>query len=127
MAVDKKADMLARRFNTLRTQRSVWESHWQEIADYCLPRKADITKRRQEGDKRTELIFDATAIHAVELLSASLHGMLTNASTPWFALTFSEPSIRADDAAMEWLERATARMYEAFHRSNFQQEIHELY
>ena len=127
MAVDKKADMLARRFDTLRTQRSVWESHWQQIADYCLPRKADITKRRQEGDKRTELIFDATAIHAVELLAASLHGMLTNASTPWFTLTYSEPDMRANDAAMEWLEAATARMYEAFHRSNFQQEIHELY
>ena len=127
MAVDKKADMLARRFDKLRTQRSVWESHWQEIADYCLPRKADITKRRQEGDKRTELIFDGTAIHAVELLSASLHGMLTNASTPWFTLTYSDPGMRADDAAMEWLEGATARMYEAFHRSNFQQEIHELY
>lgn len=125
--VNKTADQLARRFDKLHTQRGVWESHWQEIADYCLPRKADITKRRQEGDKRTELIFDATAIHAVELLAASLHGMLTNASTPWFNLGFSDPAIENEDEAKEWLEGAQSRMYEAFHQSNFQQEIHELY
>jgi hypothetical protein len=127
MATDKTADTLAKRFDKLHGQRQVWEGHWQEIADYCLPRKADITKRRHEGDKRAELIFDATAIHSVELLSASLHGMLTNASTAWFTLSFTDTALRGDDAAMEWLEAATERMYEAFHRSNFQQEIHELY
>ena len=43
-----------------------------ELADYMLPRKADITKKRTQGDKRTELIYDGTAVHAVELLSSSL-------------------------------------------------------
>ena len=69
---------LDRRYNTLQIQRSNWESHWQQIADYMLPRKADSTKKREQGDKRTELLFDGTAIHAVELLASSLHGMLTS-------------------------------------------------
>ena len=77
---------LQRRFNKLRGQRSYWETHWQEVADYMMPRKADVTKRRSKGDKRTELIFDSTPLQAVELLAASLHGMLTNPSTPWFSL-----------------------------------------
>ncbi len=38
--------------------------------------------------KRSELIFDSSPLHAVELLSASLHGMLTNPATPWFSLKF---------------------------------------
>ena len=66
---DKTAAMLVDRFQQLRTQRSTWESHWQEIADYMLPRKADITQQRTRGDKRTELIFDGTAIHALEPVS----------------------------------------------------------
>ncbi len=57
---------LDRRFETLQRQRNVFEHHWQDCADYMLPRKADITKNRSEGDKRTELIYDSTAIHAVE-------------------------------------------------------------
>ena len=67
---DKKAAMLVDRFSTLKTTRSTWESHWQEIADYMLPRKADITQQRTRGDKRNQVIFDGTAIHALELLGS---------------------------------------------------------
>ena len=81
---DKNAEQIVRQFDSLAAQRSNWESHWQEVGDYIIPRKADITKARSGGDKRSELVFDGTALHAAELLSASLHGMLTNSSTAWF-------------------------------------------
>mgnify|MGYP005698005577 CR=1 FL=1 len=90
MAENDLAHILLSRFGSLENMRSTWESHWQEIADYVVPRKADVTKVRSGGDKRTELIFDGTAIHAAELMSASLHGMLTNASTKWFSLRFQD-------------------------------------
>ena len=118
---------LDRRYKTLQSQRSNWERHWQELADFMLPRKADITKKRTQGDKRTELIFDGTAIHAVELLASSLHGMLTSPSTPWFSMRYRNPELQRDDAANEWLEICMDQMYQHFNRSNFQQEIHELY
>lgn len=124
---DDKAVILARRLKRLESQRSTWESHWQEVADYMRPRKADITKKRSAGDKRAELIFDGTAIHAAELLAASLHGMLTNSSTTWFSLKFREPDLQDDDTAKEWLEKTEVVMYDAFARSNFQEQIHELY
>ena len=126
MADELGADLM-RRFQSLSTQRQVWESHWQEIADYVVPRKADVTKKRTDGDKRTELIFDSTAIHAAELMSASLHGMLTNASTRWFSLRFRDRLLDQEDAAKEWLESVEDDMYLAFARSNFQEQIHELY
>jgi len=118
---------LLKRFGKLVTQRQTWESHWQEVSDYMMPRKADVTKKRSQGDKRSELIFDSSPLHAVELLSASLHGMLTNPATPWFSLKFKNIELVDEDAAKEWLEDSTEKMYEAFNRSNFQQEIFELY
>lgn len=124
---DELGVKLMDRFQSLFTQRQVWESHWQEIADYVVPRKADITKKRSEGDKRTELIFDSTAIHAAELMSASLHGMLTNAATRWFSLRFRNRELDQNDEAKEWLESVEDDMYLAFNRSNFQEQIHELY
>jgi len=124
---DPRAAMLLKRYGTLQTQRQNWESHWQEIADYIVPRKADITKKRTSGDKRTELIYDGTAIHAAELMSASLHGMLTNAATPWFSLRYENDELNGDDEAKEWLEGATDVMYQHLARSNFQEQIHELY
>ena len=123
----KKVTILLNRFSTLATQRRVWEHHWQDIADYIVPRKADITRRRMDGEKRTEKIFDGTAIHSAELLTASLHGMLTSASMPWFSLRFTDPMLDGDDMAKEWLENTTEHMYNAFARSNFQEQVHEMY
>jgi hypothetical protein len=127
MAQTDLSKELLKRFGKLKAQRANWESHWQEVADYMMPRKADVTKTRSKGDKRTELIFDSSPLHAVELLSASLHGMLTNPATPWFSLKFKNIDMMDEDVANEWLEDTTEKMYEAFNRSNFQQEIFELY
>ena len=118
---------LLSRFDRLQGQRENWETHWQEVADYMQPRKADVTKRRARGDKRMEQVFDSSPIQAVELLAASLHGMLTNPSTPWFTLRFKDEEIQNEDEAKLWLEASTDAMYTAFNRSNFQQEIFELY
>ena len=50
MASTDLSKKLLSRFGKLVTQRSTWESHWQEVADYMMPRKADITKTRSNGD-----------------------------------------------------------------------------
>ena len=127
MAQTDLAKKLLSRFDRLKTQRQNWESHWQEVADYMQPRKADVTKTRSKGDKRTELIFDSSPLQSVELLAASLHGMMTNPSTPWFSLKFKNGGMETEDEAKEWLESTTEIMYSVFNKSNFQQEIFELY
>ena len=127
MASTDLTKKLLSRFDRLSGQRQNWETHWQEVADYMLPRKADVTKRRSRGDKRMELIFDSSPLQALELLASSLHGMMTNPSTPWFTLKFKDQQVENEDEAKIWLESATDAMYTAFNRSNFQQEIFELY
>ncbi len=97
MASDDRAAVLLKRLDKLAEQRSTWEHHWQQIAEYIVPRKADVTKSRSAGDKRMELIYDGTAIHAAEMLSASLHGMLTNPSMAWFDLAFVEEELNTDE------------------------------
>ena len=74
-----------------------------------------------------EKIFDATAIHAAELLSASLHGMLTNPSSRWFDLQYRDDDLNMEDEAKEYLEGQVDVMYKAYQRSNFAEQIHELY
>jgi len=121
------AKQLKDNLSRLMEKRSNWESHWQEVSDLMLPRNAEITKERARGDKRHTQIFDATAIHALELLAASLHGMLTSSANRWFSLRFKETQLNESDEAKEWLEDATQRMYDVISKSNFQQEIFECY
>ena len=113
--------------STLVDKRKTWEEHWQQVANYCLPRKAEVTQERSPGDKRHVVVFDNTAISALELLASSLHGTLTSSANRWFALRFREPSLNDMDEAKEWLGDATNKMYNVFAKSNFQQEVFECY
>ena len=124
---DQQAIELLKQLGYLENYRKTWENHWQEIGDYIIPRKADVTTSRTAGDKRMEKIFDATAIHAAELLSASLHGMLTNPSSRWFDLQYRDDGLNMEDEAKEYLEGQVDVMYKAYQRSNFAEQIHELY
>tara|TARA_R100000700_G_C3167815_1_gene142726 strand:+ start:157 stop:1746 length:1590 start_codon:yes stop_codon:yes gene_type:complete len=118
---------LVDRYEHIKTQRDNWNSHYQELADYMLPRKADVVKSRSKGDKRMELIFDGTALQSVDLLSSSLHGMLTSGATPWFHLDLKDEEIGRDDDVREWLQDTSLRMMRAFNQSNFETEVHEMY
>ena len=118
---------LVARFDYIKGRRDNWDTHYQDLADYMLPRKADIVRKRSRGEKRMELIYDGTALQAVDLLSASLHGMLTSGATPWFHLDMKDANVGRDDEVQEWLEDSSQRMIRAFNQSNFETEVHEMY
>src|SRR5215472_9366991 len=77
-------DYNLRRFQYLLDIQKLWAVEWQELADYVLPRKNSILVRRTPGAKRTQKVFDSTAIRATELLAASMHGTLTPSWLRWF-------------------------------------------
>lgn len=118
---------LIRRAEELRLRRVSWESHWQELADVVLPRRADIVARTTPGGKRTQRLFDATGIEANELLAAGLHGMLTSPATRWFELGLRDDAFADARDVQAWLEETARMMHAALDASNFQTEVHELY
>jgi len=127
MAADDRAVALLKRLDKLKSVRGTWEEHWQQIADYIVPRKGNVTRKRTPGAKRMELVYDGTAIHAAEMLSASLHGMLTNPNLAWFELAYMDREYNEDDEALEYLEKVSEIMNREFQRSNFSEQVHELY
>jgi hypothetical protein len=50
------AQELIRRYERLKSERSIWDAHWQEIAERIWPDRARLLQKRAwtEGDKRTE-------------------------------------------------------------------------
>ena len=120
-------DYIRKRLDKLEADRGTWESHWQEILDYVMPRKAEITFLRSRGEKRTEVLFDSTAITANNLLAASLQGTLTSPSLPWFSLKLRDDDTNKVRDVQIWLEDTARRMYAVFNESNFNTEVHEMY
>ena len=120
-------EYIKKRCSTLESDRATWEDHWQDILDYVMPRKADISFVRAKGTKRTEVLYDSTAITANNLLAASLQGTLTSPSLPWFHLKLRDKELNENRDVQLWLEDSARRMYDTFNESNFNTEVHELY
>ena len=120
-------EYIKKRLDRLGQERGTWEVNWQEILDYVMPRKADVVTLRTRGEKRTEVLFDSTAITANNLLAASLQGTLTSPSLPWFSLKLRDEELNEDRDVQLWLEDTARRMYDTFNETNFNTEVHEMY
>lgn len=115
------------RHEKMRSDRMVWETHWQECMKYIIPRKGDITVQFAPGTRRGDELFDTTAITSNQLLCSLLHGMLTNPSTRFFEIIFGDPRLDEDEEVRAWAESCADRMFVVMNNSNFQTEVHEIY
>lgn len=121
-------EQIVKRYESLKAARSNWDRDWEDVAMYVMPNRADFVTQRSKGDRsRTEKIYDSTAIHANNVLAASLHMALTSPASPWFSVRFRDTELAEDDAANEWLEECTDRMFDALGESNFNTQVNELY
>lgn len=116
----------------LKASRQNWDSHWEEVAKYVIPKKDDIYTRnagRTTGEKKTNhaQLYDSTAIHSNELLASALHSMLTNPTTLWFGLTTGEEELDKNDEVKFFLQKSTEKIHQVLNNSNFQTEIHEVF
>jgi hypothetical protein len=118
---------LGERFDKLKAFRLNWEHHWQDIADYFVPRKKTITQERTRGDRRNNTLLDNTGMMSNELLAGALHGLLTNPHRQFFELFTGDKAIDQNDEARLWLEDSADRMHTVINNSNFQTEVHEIY
>lgn len=121
------ADHVLKRWDSLKADRSTFESHWQECATYTLPQKDDVTNKQSPGAKRGQQVLDNTAIQANELLAGMLHGFLTNAAEAWFEFTTGDFKLDEDDDVRRWLKDCENRVMNVLINSNFQTEVHEMY
>lgn len=124
-----QAEKLCRRFDTLKADRGQWEEHWQDVAEYVFPRRAEFNVRRTGGDKRQQKIVDGTGTHSLELLAAGLHGLATNPAARWFSLRLRDEEMNRDDDNREYLAVVEDIMFGEMNapRASLATHLHELY
>lgn len=118
---------LLRRQKELEEIRLPWESLWQDIADYVVPRRYDIKSTQTKGKKTGELIFDGTPLMALQLLADGLHGYLVSPSIQWFRLKMADNALSEYQEIKVWLNECEEDMYSAFHQSNFYESMSEYF
>lgn len=125
---DKTTDLYIKTFDKLKSDRSTFESHWQDVSRYILPSR-DFWDTYTPGQKRNAKVFDTTGIWANEQLASGLHGMLTSPSLRWFTLKLENPAIQISETGKMWLDNVTNTLYNVFSSpgGGFNSQCHELY
>ena len=122
---NKRALDLLKRFNELESNAGTWLTLWQEIADYVMPRKSQITERKTpDVEGFTDDIYNDAAIEANQVLAAGQKDYMVSGN--WFALEPPEELEDDDDAIMKYRD-CTKKMMLELSRSNFYMQIHEYF
>lgn len=131
MAMDERSNAAAqehvRRFHRYEEELQQWLPTWSELLKYITPRKANIEGYKTPGSLQTEEIMDSTAIHANELLAASMQGSLTSGSIKFFYYRIRGLGSGIDQPTDVWLEQNGELSYDELKQSNFSAEAHEFY
>lgn len=115
-------------YGTLKTERSSYEAHWRDLADFMLPRRARFqVTDRNKGDRRNQKIIDSTGRTSARTLQSGMHGGLTSPARPWFKLTVPDKDLAKFATVRAWLFEVTARMQEVFGSSNLYNSFPTVY
>lgn len=126
--VMKKRTQILQRWGSLKTERSSWYPHWQELSTYLLPRNGRFFRQdRDKGQRKNNNIYDNTATRAVRTLAAGMMSGATSPARPWFSLGTPDPSLNAYQPVKVWLDDVTQRMLKVFEKSNTYRALHQIY
>lgn len=125
----KRAKEVVSRWDKLKGVRGIWESHWQDVADFVMPGRTGFNTTIVKGEKRHQLIYDGTAPWALGELAAALHGMLTSPFNKWFLLATSDPKLMQERDVRIYLEKCEESLFAGFNsaEADFNSQAHELY
>lgn len=123
-----RREKLSKRWTALKSERSSWIPHWQEISRVLMPRNGRfITTDRNKGDKRHHEIYDNTGSRSLKILGA---GMMAGASSParkWFKLETPDQDLNRFKPVKMWLDSVEDLMMAVFARSNTYRFLHQSY
>lgn len=121
-------ELLYKRHQALKNERSSWVTHWKDISDYLLPRSGRFfTQDRNRGERRDNNIYDSTATRALRVLSAGMMSGMTSPARPWFRLATADDELMQYAPVKLWLNTVTNLMLSIFQRSNTYRALHSMY
>lgn len=119
---DDTVTKLEQRLNVLRAERKIWESDYQDIVDYVLPRRNSLmpSGERINADKlpRSKRA-DATATEALNMLADGIMGYSCSPAYPWYRIKSEDAKLNNNRMVRDWYDKVEARLYEALARSKF--------
>lgn len=108
-----------------------WREHFLDLSTYLLNRSGayliDEDYDTQRGSKMNREINNGTPEDAVHTSAAGMMGGFTSPSIPWFVLAPVDEELIDSKPVAQWLWDQQSKMYDLFARSNWYQQIPQVY
>lgn len=110
-----------------------WNNHWQEIAERIDPQQFKLFNQKgvlqTQGEKRTEFVYDATGMVALQRFAAIMDSLLTPSDQKWQRLQASNAKVREDRQVKQYFEQVNNVLfrYRYSPHANFASQIHNNY
>lgn len=121
------AEIIKKRFGSLEKGRTVWESHWDEVATYVIPRKDNVYGQAVDGDKRNQRVYNTEPTKDNDELADALASIMINPQTKWMEYSSGDERVDRDDASYKTLSAWTEMTLRELSSSNFYLEAHEAF
>lgn len=108
------ANSIIQDFAVLKRERAQFEGHWEEIARRIIPNHSFLFTNRgnmNKGNKRTQDLFDSTAMLALNKFGAILDSLLTPRNQTWHRLKASDPYLDKSKRVRVYFEDATNALF----------------
>lgn len=116
------------RWSQMVADRTLWDTQWQKVSDYALPRKGNLKTSNQQGGPGTNAanrLYDTTAIEAVSTLASGHSSAITPAGTQWFA--WEAPDDIKSDTADKWYNGCSEKARNLLAAGNFHTMLNECF
>lgn len=123
------------RLAALRTDRSNWDTQWEEAAARLLPAHVDTFTSRGAnlvgggGRKNTELMYDATAAFAAQRFSSVMESLVTPQGSVWHMLRLLDKTLQRNRAVRLFFDELNETLYNYRYRptANFVGNSQQVY
>lgn len=108
---DETAKFEIRSWERQRDYRVNFDSMYEEIARYCLPRAQEFTSKQAPGTRKEQYVFDSTAQLAVPACAAAIESLLVPRTQKWHGLRPLSAALQDDDEVLRYLEEKRDMMF----------------
>lgn len=121
-------EKLLLRWGQMKTERTSWWGHWQEVSDYVIPWGGRFFRQdRDKGHRRGTRIYDNTGTHDLRILAAGLMAGATSPARPWFRLGTHDLALNNAQPVKLWLNEVARRMHLVLQKSNTYDALQQIY
>ena len=123
----KLVEDVGNRYRQLAQQRKPWESVWEDIARFVVPKRVNFEIDTNRQAERPKDVYSSVGGQALDLMCNGLIGYLVSRTSPWMRTMVQDRRLMEYPEVRQYCQDCDEALYSEFDRSNFYDIMSEVF